>query len=179
LHPVGQDCAQTYGASGFTLRWQPACWQWSCWQSAQPAHEANHAIESRFEICFVSGDFLSQVCITAKAARRPLSESLDALKVSIHQAEAFTIMQSTKRLTESVSRAKSLFTKLFRFLAVLGLVILGLFSYYFWLVITDNLGTFHNVSDIADLDGDGDMDVVIHNVRTESEFTAFGGPSPW
>ena len=73
--------------------------------------------------------FLSQVCITAKAARRPLSESLDALKVSIHQAEAFTIMQSTKRLTESVSRAKSLFTKLFRFLAVLGLVILGLFSY--------------------------------------------------
>jgi len=32
---------------------------------------------------------------------------------------------------------------------------------------------------LADLDGDGDMDVVMHNVRTESEFTAFGGPSLW
>jgi hypothetical protein len=81
--------------------------------------------------------------------------------------------------TGSVSPAKSRAAKLFEFLAVLGLVVLGLFSYYIWLVMSDNLGTFHNTTDLADLDGDGDLDVVLHNVRTESEFTAFGGATPW
>jgi hypothetical protein len=79
----------------------------------------------------------------------------------------------------NASRAKSLATKLFGFLAVLGLVVLGLFSYYVWLVMSDNLGTFHNTTDLADLDGDGDLDVILHNVRTESEFTAFGGAGLW
>ena len=81
--------------------------------------------------------------------------------------------------TESVSWALSPVTKLFGFLAVLGLVGLGLFSYYVWLVVSDNLGTFHNTADLADLDGDGDLDVIVHNVRTESEFTAFSGTTLW
>jgi hypothetical protein len=71
------------------------------------------------------------------------------------------------------------FTKLFSVLAVLGLVVLGLYSYYVWLVISDNIGTYHNTTDLADLDGDGDLDVILHNVRTESEFTAFGGAGLW
>jgi hypothetical protein len=92
--------------------------------------------------------------------------------------EAFTIMQSTESLTESVSRAKSRFTKLSRSLAVLGLV-LGLFSFYAWAVTLDSRGTFHNTTDLADLDSDGDLDVILHNVRNESEFTAFGGAGLW
>ncbi len=69
--------------------------------------------------------------------------------------------------------------KLFGLLAILGLVALGLFSYYIWLVLSDSLGTFHNMTGLADLDGDGDLDVILHNVRTESEFTAFGGAGLW
>jgi hypothetical protein len=79
----------------------------------------------------------------------------------------------------SAVRAKSHAAKLLGILAVLGLVGLGLFSYYVWLVMTDNLGTFHNTTDLADLDGDGDLDVILHSVRTESEFTAFGGAGLW
>jgi hypothetical protein len=81
--------------------------------------------------------------------------------------------------TGSASRTKSHATTLFGLLAVLGLVVLGLFSYYGWLVVSDNLGTFHNTADLADLDGDGDLDVVLHNVRNESEFTAFAVTTLW
>jgi len=81
--------------------------------------------------------------------------------------------------TESVSWVRSHATKLFGFLAILGLVVLGLFSYYVWLVMTDNLGTFHNTTDLADLDNDGDLDVIVHNVRNESEFTAFAVMTLW
>jgi len=62
---------------------------------------------------------------------------------------------------------------------ILGLVVLGPFLFYGWLVTIDSSGTFHNVTDVADLDGDGDLDVVMHNVRTESEFTAFSVLTLW
>jgi len=77
----------------------------------------------------------------------------------------------------SASRVKSQATKLFGFLAVLGLVVLG--SFYAWLVTLDRRGTFHNTADLADLDGDGDLDVILHNVRNESEFTAFAVTTLW
>jgi len=64
-------------------------------------------------------------------------------------------------------------------LALPALVGLGLFSSHMWLVMTDQAGTFHHTTDLADLDGDGDLDVILHTVRTESEFTAFSGATLW
>lgn len=62
---------------------------------------------------------------------------------------------------------------------VLGLVALGLFSCYLLMVATDNTGTFRSTTDVADLDGDGDLDVIVHHVRQESEFTAFPVTTLW
>ncbi|MCJ7534688.1 MAG: hypothetical protein MUO57_04055, partial [Anaerolineales bacterium] len=70
-------------------------------------------------------------------------------------------------------------TKLIGILAIVGLVVMCLFLFYFWLVLSDNLGTFHNTTDVADLDGDGDLDVVMHNVLNEAEFTAFSVMTLW
>lgn len=64
-------------------------------------------------------------------------------------------------------------------LSILGLVALGLCLYYGWLVMSDRIGTFHNVTDLADLDGNGHLDVILHNVRNESEFTAFSVTTLW
>lgn len=45
--------------------------------------------------------------------------------------------------------------------------------------MTDSLGTFHATTAVADLDGDGDLDVLLHNVRQEAEFTAFSVATLW
>ncbi|MFW6063845.1 MAG: FG-GAP repeat domain-containing protein, partial [Chloroflexota bacterium] len=67
-------------------------------------------------------------------------------------------------------------------LGVVGLLILGLVLYYaytVWLVLTDSAGTFHHTSTVVDVDGDGDLDVVMNHVRNEAEFTAFSAIVVW
>ncbi len=64
-------------------------------------------------------------------------------------------------------------------LTVIGLLAVGIASYIVWIFTLDLQGTFHNTTDLADLDGDGDMDVVVQNVRNESEFTAFAVTTLW
>lgn len=64
-------------------------------------------------------------------------------------------------------------------LVVFGLLSVGALSYSYWILTLDLRGTFHNTTDIADLDEDGDMDVIVQNVRNESEFTAFAVTTLW
>ncbi|HSM55496.1 MAG TPA: VCBS repeat-containing protein [Candidatus Sulfomarinibacteraceae bacterium] len=67
-------------------------------------------------------------------------------------------------------------------MGLVGLLILGLVLYYaynVWMILTDSAGTFHHASTVVDLDGDDDLDVIMHHVRTESEFTAFGVTAMW
>lgn len=66
------------------------------------------------------------------------------------------------------------------FLAAL-LVFAGLllFAVIIWVVSLEYRGSYHNAADAADLDGDGDLDVVLHNVRAESESVAFSQTTLW
>jgi hypothetical protein len=66
---------------------------------------------------------------------------------------------------ETVSQAKSRSTKLFGILGALGLVVLGLSAIYVTLLLSDRLRTYHNTTDVADLDGDGDLDALIAGKR--------------
>ena len=74
---------------------------------------------------------------------------------------------------------ESLTLRLFRILTILTLAGAVALSAWLCLIATDNLGTFRTRTDLADLDGDGDLDVVLHNLREEAEFAAFGGATLW
>jgi hypothetical protein len=81
--------------------------------------------------------------------------------------------------TRTISQIKSPTTILYGFLIFLVIVALGLFSFYAWIIWLDLHGTFHNTTDVADLDGDGDLDVILHNVQTEAESIAFSQTTLW
>jgi hypothetical protein len=82
-------------------------------------------------------------------------------------------------LTTGVSQKRTHSNWLFWILALLVLVVLCSFAYHFLMVMTDSYGTFYSATDLADLDSDGDLDVLLHNVRQEEEFTAFSVGTLW
>jgi len=86
-----------------------------------------------------------------------------------------------KRQTISGSKTPKITTLIprFAFLAIISLMGLGLSSCSFLLTALDNRGTFHNTTDLADLDSDGDLDVILVNVRSESESVAFHQITFW
>lgn len=70
-------------------------------------------------------------------------------------------------------------TLLIKSTLILAVVAGALAVYYFALIAMDRSGTYRNTTSLADVDNDGDLDVVLHNLRTEAEFTAFGGATLW
>jgi hypothetical protein len=53
------------------------------------------------------------------------------------------------------------------------------FFYYNIIRCIDGCGPYHNSASVADLDGDGDLDVVITNLRHETETVFWAGPTLW
>lgn len=88
-------------------------------------------------------------------------------------------MQSAETVIISPAANKAFSSIVFRLILIIALVALAAWSGYLLLILTDSTGTFHAAAAVVDLDGDGDLDVLLHNVRQESEFTAFSVATLW
>ncbi|MCB8977598.1 MAG: VCBS repeat-containing protein [Ardenticatenaceae bacterium] len=88
-------------------------------------------------------------------------------------------MQGVDTITTTPVANKANSSIVFWLSLIFVLLVFGGGAGYLWLVLTDSTGTFHAAADVADLDGDGDLDVLLHNVRQESEFTAFSVATLW
>ena len=67
-----------------------------------------------------------------------------------------------------------------KFILLLLFLLLGLpFGYVVFIFSLDNVGVFYKTPVAADLDNDGDLDLVLTNVRQEAEFTAFSVTTLW
>ncbi len=87
-------------------------------------------------------------------------------------------------VTSSSLQVRPWLSGLFRLLIVLvvigGLAALGLGFFRSLLIMTiDGGGPYHNTSDVADLEGDGDLDVILVNLRQESESTLWHQITLW
>lgn len=59
------------------------------------------------------------------------------------------------------------------------LLLAGMGSMVYVFNCIDGCGPYHNSTSVADLDGDGDLDVVLSNLRHESEAIFWAGPTLW
>lgn len=84
-------------------------------------------------------------------------------------------------VNETTSQAKSRSSKLFGMLAALGLVvlILHLGAGFFTVLYSEWKGPHRSITDVADLDGDGDLDVIVGHTRWESADISWAGIILW
>ena len=82
---------------------------------------------------------------------------------------------------ETASRAKALRAELLPIGAASAVLILviGWITLYATARLSDRLGRFENSASVADLDGDGDLDVILASRRWENEDTSFAGITLW
>jgi hypothetical protein len=65
------------------------------------------------------------------------------------------------------------------YLILIGLAVGAFYIYQFYMIMTDQIGTFFMSAQVVDLDNDGLLDVVQHSMRKESAVTAFAGVTFW
>jgi hypothetical protein len=82
-------------------------------------------------------------------------------------------------VSETTSQAKSRSTKLFELLVTLGLAVLGLYLCFFTVLYSEWKGPHRSITDVADLDGDGDLDVIVGHTRWESADISWAGITLW
>lgn len=84
-------------------------------------------------------------------------------------------------VNETTSQAKSRPAKLFGLLAALGLVVLVLYlgAGFFTVLYSEWKGPHRSITDVADLDGDGDLDVIVEHTRWESADASWTGIILW
>ena len=84
-------------------------------------------------------------------------------------------------VNETTSQAKSRPAKLFGLLAALGLVVLVpyLGAGFFTVLYSEWNGPHRSITDVADLDGDGDLDVIVEHTRWESADASWTGIILW
>jgi hypothetical protein len=84
---------------------------------------------------------------------------------------------STKRTT--LRRSKAVLLAWLIGLVALGLFFCAMVVYPWLLLVIDQGGAFHLTLSPADLDLDGDLDVLVHNRRNPREFEVFAGGILW
>ena len=62
---------------------------------------------------------------------------------------------------------------------ILGIMLFSLLAFPVFVFNLDRGGTYHTSIKIADLNNDGNMDIILQDVRNESEFTAFAVTTLW